>query len=129
MASRNSRGHNYPHSGFETSYEGFGGGRGRSEQEGYEEERWRRNQDWSPSQNSQQQSGYRTGSGQYGSESPYGYGSSGWGGSDYDEGRYGGGEGDFRAFQNREGDFGNRGDYGYGASGSNREFGGTGFGG
>ena len=129
MANRDSRGRNYPHSGFETSYEGFGGGRGRSEQEGHDEERWRRNQDWSPSQNSQQQSGYRAGSGQYGSESPYGYGSSGRSGYDYDEGRYGGGEGDFRSFQNREGSFGNSGSYGYGESGSTREFGGSSFGG
>ena len=32
-------------------------GRGRSEQQGYEEERWRRNQEWSPSQDTEYQFG------------------------------------------------------------------------
>ena len=31
--------------------------RGRVEQEGYEEERWRRNQEWSPTQDSEYQTG------------------------------------------------------------------------
>lgn len=91
--------------GLDDRSEGWGG-RGRSEQRGYEEERWRRNQEWSPSQDTS----YQTGSSS--SDSPYGYGASGMEdyGSEYNDYPRGGGQGDFRSFQG-----GNQ--FGYGSSG------------
>ena len=96
--------------------------RGRSEQQGYEEERWRRNQEWSPSQDTEYQTGNPS----------YGYGRSGRSYRDYSDadrfgsrsGDYplGGGEGDFRSFQGGQGGFGTS-QYGYGGTGSQRNYG------
>ena len=87
--------------------------RGNTEQMGYDEERWRRNQDWSPSQERHSQRG-----GEIHEDTAYGYGASGRGSSDFGRGDLGmgGGEGDFRSYQGESG-FG-AGSYGYGASGS-----------
>jgi osmotically-inducible protein OsmY len=108
-------------------------GRGRSEQHGYDEERWRRNQDWSPSQDRE----YQTGGYQ---DSPYGYGGSGREYGDSDAYRFrnrsgdyspGGGSGDFRSHQAGRGGQGGFGtsQYGYGGSGSTRDYSGPSLGG
>jgi hypothetical protein len=96
-------------------------GRGRSEQHGYEEERWRRNQDWSPSQDREYQAGgYQ--------DSPYGYGGSGRDFGDSDAYRFRNRSGDYALGGGGQGGFGTS-QYGYGGSGSTRDYSGPSLGG